>query len=125
VQPALMLGIVGGLLGYIIHDLASRRPRTTLRALAVTTLAVPLLIWLLFDSGLFAVLASIVASLAVYIKGRLDDRWVQQVALGGLSQANDEDEICCMNREQGMFDEPAFNYGHFAFWSGRSWDPRD
>jgi hypothetical protein len=89
VQPALMLGIVGGLLGYIAHDLATRRPRTTLRALAVTTLVLPLLTWLLSGSGLFAILAAIVASLAVYIKGRMDDRWAQQVALGGSGQVTD------------------------------------
>ena len=89
VQPALMLGIVGGLLGYIAHDLATRRPRTTLRALAVTMLVLPLLTWLLSGSGLFAILAAIVASLAVYIKGRMDDRWTQQVALGGSGQAAD------------------------------------
>ena len=92
VQPALMLGIVGGLLGYIAHDLATRRPRTTLRILAGTTLVLPLLTWLLSGSGLFAILAAIVASLAVYIKGRMDDRWAQQVALGGSGQVTDLDE---------------------------------
>lgn len=118
VQPALMLGIVGGLLGYIIHDLATRRPRTTLRALVVTTLVVPLLVWLLSDSGVFAVLAGIVAGLAVYIKGRMDDRWTQQVALGGSSQV-------MAGFDPSEAESDMFNYGHFAFWAGTSWDPRD
>jgi hypothetical protein len=129
VQPALMLGIVGGLLGYIVHDLATRRPRTTLRALAVTTLALPLLIWLLSDSGLFAVLAAFVASLAVYIKGRMDDRWTQQVALGGSSQAMSGFDPWEETRRDNFMERWRRDSDEFYFFfdsrAGTSWDPRD
>ena len=113
VQPALMLGIVGGLLGYIAHDLATRRPRTTLRALAVTMLVLPLLTWLLSGSGLFAILAAIVASLAVYIKGRMDDRWAQQVALGGSGQVTDATDFQWEPQDRSAFSDNPFFMGDY------------